>query len=261
MMRSSLVLAICLAAPLARADQPADPDTYRAQCRPTSPTAKVALTFTPESTIAHYAAWLSATTCKSVVFEADVGKHRLKATIVAPNRYTVKQALELVLDAIEVTGLVVTTKPDSYVIKRGPDMPQCAAAAALESGETDPDLQAEIDANIFTLDEQTIAIDRGLAKKLLALPAGIGRQTRIVPAMKNGKPEGVKLYAIRPNSAVSQLGFVNGDTLATVNGTTITTIESLEAVRVKLAADPKLGAVQIKVIRRGNPVTWSIFVK
>jgi hypothetical protein len=260
MMRSSFVLAICLAAPLARADQPADPDTYRAQCRPTSPTAKITLGFSPESTIAQYAAWLSATTCKSVVFEADVGKHRLKATIVAPNRYTVKQATELVLDAIEVTGLVVTQKPDSYVLKRGPNMPACATAA-LESGETDPDLQAEIDAGIFELDEQTYAIDRTLAKKLLGLPPGVGRQARIVPAMKNGKPDGVKLYAIRPMSAVAQLGFANGDTLTKINGTTITTLESLDAVRVKLAADPKLGAIQIAVLRRGTPVTWSIHVK
>ena len=260
MLRSSVVLALCLAAPLAHADQPADPDTYHAGCRPTSPTAKVSLAFSPESTIAQYASWLSATTCKSVVFDADVGKHRLKATIVAPNRYTVKQATELVLEAIEVTGLVVTQKADSYVLKRGPNMPQCTTAA-LESGETDPDLQAEIDAGIYELDEQTYAIDRALAKKLLAMPAGIGRQTRMVPTMKNGKPDGVKLYAIRPMSAVAQLGFENGDTLASVNGTAVTTMASLEAVRAKLAADPKLATIQIAVVRRGKPVTWSISVK
>ena len=218
------------------------------------------MTFSPESTVAHYAAWISVTTCKSVVFEADVGKHQLKATIVAPNRYTVKQALELVLDAFEVTGLVVTQKADSYVIKRGPNMPQCSTAAT-EAGETDPELQEEIEAGIFELDEQTIAIDRTLAKKLLGLPAGLGRPTRMVPSMKNGKPDGVKLYAIRPQSFVAQLGFANGDTLVKVNGTAITSIEGLEAVRAKLAADPKLAGIQIAVVRRGHPVTWSISVK
>jgi hypothetical protein len=258
MMRSSVVLAICLATSTVRADQPAVPEPYGGYgCRAQAPTSKVGLAFSPDSTVASYAAWISATTCKAVVFDSNVGKYRLKATIVAPNRYTAKAALELVIDAIEVTGLVVTPKADSYVIKLGPNAPSCPQAAA----EDEPITADELDDGILEIDESTYAIDRALATKLLASPKYLAQTARIVPAMKNGKPDGVKFYAIRPGMAIAKLGFANGDTLVRVNDQPITTPESGLAVWTKLGAEQKLGTVTIHVVRRGKPFSWSILVK
>lgn len=44
------------------------------------------------------------------------------------------------------------------------------------------------------------------------------RGARVVPSVRNGKPNGMKLYAIRPSSLWSKLGFQNGDTLQEIGG-------------------------------------------
>ena len=39
-----------------------------------------------------------------------------------------------------------------------------------------------------------------------------------MPAVKNGKPDGFKLYAVRPDSLLAALGLHNGDTVTAING-------------------------------------------
>jgi general secretion pathway protein C len=46
----------------------------------------------------------------------------------------------------------------------------------------------------------------------------VAKGARVVPAVKNGKPDGFKLYAIRPSSVYSKLGLTNGDTIQSING-------------------------------------------
>ncbi len=47
-------------------------------------------------------------------------------------------------------------------------------------------------------------------------------QIRIVPHFKDGKPNGFKVFNIRPNSLFMKLGMVNGDIIKRVNGLDIT---------------------------------------
>lgn len=47
-------------------------------------------------------------------------------------------------------------------------------------------------------------------------------QIRIVPHFANGKPDGFKVFNIRPNSLFAKLGMVNGDVIKRVNGLDIT---------------------------------------
>lgn len=51
----------------------------------------------------------------------------------------------------------------------------------------------------------------------------VARAARIVPSVRDGKPHGFKLYAIRPGSIYVVLGLRNGDTITAVNGDDITT--------------------------------------
>jgi len=45
---------------------------------------------------------------------------------------------------------------------------------------------------------------------------------RVVPSMKEGRPVGLKLFAIRPDSLFAAAGFFNGDLLTEVNGLPLT---------------------------------------
>jgi hypothetical protein len=248
LLRSSLLLALCLAPSIARGD-----------CQPAAASTKLALSYNRETTIGEFATWIGTTTCKAVVFDASVGKDRLKATIVAPNRYTPKEALALVIEAIHATGLVVEEKPDSFTIKGGPNMPKCPDVAVAPTTVSD-ELQAAIDAGIKKVDDTTYTITRDLVTKLTANPEPLLKGARIMPAVKNAKPNGIKLYAIRPSAVFAKIGLLNGDTVQKINGQDILGIEDALAISKKLAADKKLAKVVIDVLRRGKPATLSITI-
>ena len=66
-------------------------------------------------------------------------------------------------------------------------------------------------------------IQRKLLDQILSDMGTVARAARIVPSVRNGKPHGFKLYAIRPGSNYVVLGLRNGDTITAVNGDDITT--------------------------------------
>jgi hypothetical protein len=79
---------------------------------------------------------------------------------------------------------------------------------------------------------------------------GLASQARIVPAMRDGKPIGFKLYGIRPESIYSQLGLLNGDTILAVNGEAFADPESALALYSKLRGATRL---DVTLERRGAP--------
>ncbi len=62
----------------------------------------------------------------------------------------------------------------------------------------------------------------------------VAKGARVVPAVKNGKPDGFKLYAIRPSSVYAKLGLQNGDTLQSINGFDLTSADKALEVYTKL---------------------------
>ena len=120
----------------------------------------------------------------------------------------------------------------------------------------DPELDALVD-KIEQLSETSYKVPKKLFEKAAANPMVFANGARTVPFMKNGKPEGIKLYAIRPSSLFAKLGFMNGDTLVSVNGVAV----AVDAKAVD--AFGKLGTAkrfELELIRRGKPVTleWTV---
>jgi S1-C subfamily serine protease len=85
--------------------------------------------------------------------------------------------------------------------------------------------------------------------------AAAGRCARAVPRMVNGKVSGIKLYAIRPGSWIAALGLENGDTLLSVNGLPL---DSMDQAREAYAALSRASRVEIVGDRRGKPFTQVI---
>lgn len=73
----------------------------------------------------------------------------------------------------------------------------------------------------------------------------------VVPHEENGRVIGVKLYGIRRNSLLSQLGLQNGDLLRTINGLDLSTpARALDAYAQLRNADH----LSVALVRRGRPV-------
>jgi len=124
--------------------------------------------------------------------------------------------------------------------------------------ENKDDMQASVDSGIKKLDESNYEIDKSLIEKVLLNPMAIAKGARVVPSMKNGKPDGFKLYAIRPSSAFAKLGLTNGDTLQSINGFELTSADKALEVYTKLREATSL---EVEVTRRGKPVTLKYTIR
>jgi len=140
-----------------------------------------------------------------------------------------------------------------------PTTPVATAEPTPGGGDGDKDeLQAAVDSGIKKIDETTYEIEKGLIEKVLLNPMAIVKGARVVPAMKNGQPEGFKLYAIRPTSAFAKLGLTNGDTLTSINGFALNSADKALEVYTKLREATSL---ELEVTRRGKPVTLKYTIR
>jgi hypothetical protein len=103
--------------------------------------------------------------------------------------------------------------------------------------------------------ENTYQVDRAALKHFLDSPLDKG--VRVVPSMSNGRPNGFKLYAIRPSSIYAALGLRNGDTVHAVDGHELSGMD--KALEVYSAIQPKLksskpATIVVSIRRRGQPV-------
>jgi general secretion pathway protein C len=255
-MRALVFAVVVLGSQVAYADEP----MYA--CHTLPATTKISVTFKPETPLADLATWVMGFTCKNIVFSTDVAKHATRVTILAPKDMTPKQAMQLFVDAVEATGLVVVQKPDTIIIKLGPNMPascpDVATASPPPPAQDDDELGKALDAGIKKIDDTHYQISRAVVDLVLSNPMAVAKGARVVPAMKDGKPSGFKLYAIRPSSIWARVGLMNGDTLVAINGFDLTSADKALEVYTKLR-DAKTLVVDLE--RRGQPLTLNIAIR
>ena len=146
------------------------------------------------------------------------------------------------------------------LVLAGATAPVVASAPVAEqpSGEPVDDLQASIDNGIKKIDENNYEIDKSLVDKVFANPMAVAKGARVVPAVKNGQPDGFKLYAIRPSSVYAKLGLTNGDTLQSINGFELTSADKALEVYTKIR-DAK--SITVDITRRGKSLTLVYTIK
>ncbi|MFT3692154.1 MAG: type II secretion system protein GspC [Kofleriaceae bacterium] len=134
--------------------------------------------------------------------------------------------------------------------------PVVAAVTKTEAGSGD-ELTAMVENGVKKIDDNHYEIDKALIDKAIADPMSLAKGARVVPAVKDGKPDGFKLYAIRPSSVFSKLGLQNGDTLQSVNNFDLTSAQSALEAFTKLQS---ANTLQLTVTRRGKQeqMTYSI---
>jgi len=122
------------------------------------------------------------------------------------------------------------------------------------SGPGGAQSSADLQKGVRKVSESQYEIDRKLLEKVLGDTNAIARSARVVPSVspKDGKPNGFKLYAIRPDSVYSTIGLQNGDTVSAINGQEINSPEKAFELYAKLRTARGL---QISIVRRGQPMT------
>lgn len=145
------------------------------------------------------------------------------------------------------------------LVLAGQAAPPPAPVAQVQPTPSDgDDLQSAIDNGIKKTGDNTYEIDKSLVDKVLANPMGVAKGARVVPAVQNGKPNGFKLYAIRPSSVYAKLGLSNGDTLSAINGMDLTTADKALEVYTKLREATQL---EVEIQRRGKPMTLKYSIR
>ena len=79
-----------------------------------------------------------------------------------------------------------------------------------------------------------------------------------MPSIKNGKPNGFKLYAIRPSSAFAKIGLQNGDTIHAINGFDLTSPDKALEVYTKVR---EANSISVSITRRGKPVNMNYSIR
>jgi type II secretion system protein C len=85
----------------------------------------------------------------------------------------------------------------------------------------------------------------------MTYPDTLAGQARMVPAFREGKAQGFKLFSIRPGSLPAKLGLQNGDVLKRINGISL---ESPERALEAYVGLREARRVELDVERDGAPV-------
>lgn len=116
----------------------------------------------------------------------------------------------------------------------------------------------ELAAGIEKVSDSEFNIQRSLVDKVLANQGELMRAARVVPHEQGGRVVGVKLYGIRRNSLLGEIGMQNGDMMSTVNGFDMSSPDTaLEAYAKLRSANDLTVAVQ----RRGRSVNLQYHIR
>lgn len=143
------------------------------------------------------------------------------------------------------------------IAARGELKPPAGQPGLVSMTSTDPD-QQEILNGITKIDDEHVDVTRAAIEKVLANPLPVSKGARIVPSIKNGEPDGVKIYALRPSSIYSALGLQNGDTIHSINDQPLNTPDqALELYTELRTAD----VLVLELTRRGRDASLTITIR
>jgi type II secretory pathway component PulC len=111
---------------------------------------------------------------------------------------------------------------------------------------------------IKKINDTTYEVPSSVIDAVLADPMGTSKGARVVPAVKDGKPDGFKLYAIRPSSIFAALGLQNGDTLEKINNYELTSADKALEAYTKIRDSTNL---KVEITRRGKTITIEYRIK
>ena len=111
---------------------------------------------------------------------------------------------------------------------------------------------------IAKVDDTDYTVQRAAVDRILADPTTVAKGARVVPSIKNGVPNGFKLYAIRPGSVYAALGFNNGDTITSINGHDMSSLDKALEIYQQLR---NASSLDVSISRRGQDLVLHYSIK
>lgn len=107
-------------------------------------------------------------------------------------------------------------------------------------------------------DAGTHTISRDVVENSINNMAQMMSEVRIMPFMKDGKPEGFRVSQIKADSLFRSMGFQNGDVIKNINGQDILTAEDVMKAYTTLRESSNFS---VTVLRNNQPRTLNIRVR
>lgn len=266
-MRSAVVFAALLLGCLGASSRPAAPpppspspvaasepepeDTAMYRCSRLGGDRPVSIHIRAGYTAADVASWMLAWSCRTVVVPSFASERRARAGY---SRLVKARELDRVLDELVAgLGLAAVTQGQVTVLVDADERLRDGKPGVVWQ-PADPNAPAKEQppepAGITKIDDFTFEITREALDRILSAPAKLGRGARLVPSFKNGKPDGFKIYAIRPGSAYARLGLHNGDAIHRINGHPLSTPDKALEVYTQIK---DASTITVELSRRGRP--------
>jgi general secretion pathway protein C len=104
-------------------------------------------------------------------------------------------------------------------------------------------------ARLISEKSQNVTVKRSQMESAVKDVNNLMKEIRIRPNFRNGKPDGLRLTGIRPNSIFYSMGLKSGDILTGVNGKNIESVDDVFKLYQDLQSSSK---VQLQIKRRGQ---------
>ena len=180
-------------------------------------------------------AWAHGFTCETIVYGEEM-EHSHPVQIVSSGPMLPDAAYRVFTAALTEMRLMATSDGDLVRIQFMPNTtPSSSGSVVRKIDDTHYEVPRSITSEKFDDDSQ-----------------------RIVPSVKDGKPDGFKIYAIKPDSLAAKLGLQNGDTIETINGIALTSAERALEIYSKLRDS---SSWQLSIRRRGNLLTLNYAIR
>jgi membrane-associated protease RseP (regulator of RpoE activity) len=110
---------------------------------------------------------------------------------------------------------------------------------------------------IKKLSDGSFEVDRGIVRELVA-GGGQGAGAAAMPVVEKGEVKGIRLRGVRPSSSAAAIGLRSGDTLSSIDGEQIKTMEQMLDLYGKL---DKLNGLELQGTRAGKPLSVQLRFK
>ena len=178
-----------------------------------------------------------------------------------PAMYTINDGSNQIAD----DAVLVAVRSREVIVRRRDHFERCLgegdnaaaapppAAPANNSDEPPPPIPGDM-TGVNKVSDTDYRVDRAELDRTLANLNEVATQARIVPSFKNGKPNGFKLFSIKPGSIFAKIGMQNGDVIQKINGYDMNSPDRALEIYTKLRDATSL---TIDLQRRGNNQTMN----
>jgi len=229
-----------------------------AACTPQTRDGRVRVSFLADSDLTTMVKWAKEQTCTDYAFDQSLAGRRLaQGVVLTVAGRDVGTVFEILLHTMHLR--LLGTGPKRTIVATGPESAQSKAGRERDKagGERDR-VYANLEAEISKQDATHYTITRKGVEAALGNLSSLSRSMRIVPEVKNGKPNGFRVFAIKPGSLLARVGFQNGDLLQSVNGNDISTAEKAMGTYAKLRS---AGQVHAALLRENKPIAIDIKIE